>query len=114
MRAQANTECRSCERTIYAGEEVHIVLGGNAQCCSCYAGAEPCERRATARKFQGKAIVETDGTGFLVMLPDGTVRSALTVRSAEQIARHWFANNLAGAGIGIGEIEWRGCAPGGA
>lgn len=59
--------------------------------------------------WQGRAIVETDGAGgILVMFPDGTVEGAKTTASAARKAAAWFKQYLPqGAKTGTGVIEWR-------
>jgi hypothetical protein len=55
---------------------------------------------------QGKVVIEKDGTEYLIMLPDGEIRSANSHDKAEAIAKKWFKKNLK-EDVGIGTIEWR-------
>lgn len=56
---------------------------------------------------QGKCICERDGSGWLVMTPDGDVSATSTRRAAAQTCNAWFKANVASDMIGVGIIEWR-------
>jgi hypothetical protein len=65
---------------------------------------------------QGKAVVEQGADGFfLVMTPDGEIRSAVTKKDAERRINAWFKRDLerivkttrTEGLVGIGTIEWR-------
>jgi len=58
-------------------------------------------------RHQGKVVVERDGSAFLAMFPDGTVRGFGNRRAVERAAKEWFRDNLPqGVGGGVGVIEW--------
>ena len=57
-------------------------------------------------EYQGKIVVERDGSTYLVMFPDGTVKGFKSKEDVAEAARKWFKQNL-GADIGVGQIEWR-------
>lgn len=58
--------------------------------------------------YQGKVVIERDGTRYLVMFPDGAVESFTNKAQIYNAAKKWFKDNLrTGAKMGVGEIEWR-------
>lgn len=56
--------------------------------------------------YQGKAIVESNGSELLVMFPDGHIEPALDPKEAFLKLRRFFKKNLQ-TDVGVGEIEWR-------
>lgn len=55
---------------------------------------------------QGKAIAERDGTGWLLVLPDGVVVWKATSDSVVRAVKAWARKHTAGA-VSTLELEWR-------
>ncbi len=60
---------------------------------------------------QGKIVVQCDGLGLLVMMPDGSVHGAADAKEADTLARTWIKNHMRGDAVNVATIEWNGCAP---
>lgn len=57
---------------------------------------------------QGKAIVERDDEGLLIMLPDGQIEWARSKKGAEKLIKSFFKKHLGeGFKVGVGTVEWR-------
>lgn len=58
---------------------------------------------------QGRAIAESydGGRTWLVMMPDGAVKSYGTRQAAERGVKAWFRRHVDLCAVGIGAIEWR-------
>lgn len=56
---------------------------------------------------QGKCVVQPDGGGFLIMLPDGGIEWVENKKKTEAKCAKWFKANMPASGFGVGEIEWR-------
>lgn len=60
---------------------------------------------------QGKIVVQFDGLGLLVMMPDGSVCPAANAKEANTLARRWIKKNMDESAINVATIEWIGCTP---
>lgn len=56
---------------------------------------------------QGRAVAEQDGSGWLVVLPDGEVFYSPTQAQALARIREWAKKSVPGDGAGVLEVEWR-------